>query len=232
MQCNRWPRPACDKNVNPSIGSCCSNTEQYFSSTTSCTLRAKSDDNGNIAIVYSPPGIEFFQAFSQRVQNETKTFFRVDWTRRCKLFCHNMSDDYCVCDVNVWMSRCSIKVMQSTRTLCQVLCLLMHLNHLCISYRKLQQMAHTIYLIYSHFYLPEHKPSWRVAQASLAASEGQVMTGPRTIDFMKTFFRVDWTGEISFSVTTFQQHVTLVMHHPKVQQLCQRLRVLYQLQWL
>jgi hypothetical protein len=101
MQCNRWPRPACDKNVNPSIGSCCSNTQQYFSTTTSCTLRAKSDDNGNIAIVYSPPGIEFFQAFSQRVQNETKTFFRVDWTRRCKLFCHNMSDDYCVCDVNV-----------------------------------------------------------------------------------------------------------------------------------
>ena len=37
------------------------------------------------------------------------------------------------------------------------------------------------------------------------------MTGPRTIDFMKTFFRVDLTGEIIFFVTTCQHHVTLVI---------------------
>jgi uncharacterized protein (DUF1501 family) len=109
MQCNRWPRPTCDKNINPSIGSFCTNTEQYFWTTTSCTLRAKIDSNGNIAIVHSPTGIEH-QAISQRVQNETKTFFRVDWTGDISSFvtscqqhnsCSISIDGYCVCDVTV-----------------------------------------------------------------------------------------------------------------------------------
>jgi uncharacterized protein (DUF1501 family) len=109
MQCNRWPRPTCDKNINPSIGSFCSKTEQYFWTTTSCTLRAKIDYNGNIAIVHSPTGIEP-QAISQRVQNETKTFFRVDWSGDVNSFISNCQqhsscsmsiDGYCVCDVTV-----------------------------------------------------------------------------------------------------------------------------------
>ena len=109
MQCNRWPRPTCDKNVNPSIGSFCSNTEQSFWTTTSCTLRAKIDNKGNIAIVHSPTGIET-QAISQRVQNETKTFFRVNWSGNVNSFisncqqhssCRMSIDDYCVCDVTV-----------------------------------------------------------------------------------------------------------------------------------
>jgi uncharacterized protein (DUF1501 family) len=109
MQCNRWPRPTCDKNVNPSIGSYCSNSDQYYWTTTPCTLRAKIDSLGKIAIVHSPSGIEP-QAISQRVQNETKTFFRVDWSgdinsfiANCQLHssCSISIDGYCVCDVTV-----------------------------------------------------------------------------------------------------------------------------------
>ena len=40
-------------------------------------------------------------------------------------------------------------------------------------------MAHTIIPIVFSFFLPEHKPSGRVAQALLVATEAQVMTGPK-----------------------------------------------------
>jgi hypothetical protein len=48
---------------------------------------------------------------------------------------------------------------------------------------KIGQMAHAIPNVF-YFFLPEHKPSGRVAQASLVAPEAQIMTGPRTVDFM------------------------------------------------
>jgi uncharacterized protein (DUF1501 family) len=48
---------------------------------------------------------------------------------------------------------------------------------------KMGQMAHAIPNVFS-FFLPEHKPSGRVAQASLVAPEAQVMTGPRTVELM------------------------------------------------
>ena len=39
----------------------------------------KIDENGNVAIVHSPTGV-LPQSVSRKVQNETKTFFRVDWS--------------------------------------------------------------------------------------------------------------------------------------------------------
>ncbi len=47
-------------------------------------------------------------------------------------------------------------------------------------YERIGQMAHAIPNVFS-FFLPEHKPPGPVALASLAAPEGQVITGPRTI---------------------------------------------------
>jgi uncharacterized protein (DUF1501 family) len=83
----------------------------HFWTATSCTLRAKIRSDGTVAIVHSPNGIEP-EAIAGLVQNETKTFFRVDWSsdtaadsitsncnsnRRCRL----SIDDVCVCDVSV-----------------------------------------------------------------------------------------------------------------------------------
>ena len=52
---------------------------------------------------------------------------------------------------------------------------------------RIGQMAHAIPNVFS-FFLPEHKPSGPVALASLVAPEGQVLTGPRTIDFLNGLF--------------------------------------------
>jgi uncharacterized protein (DUF1501 family) len=52
---------------------------------------------------------------------------------------------------------------------------------------RIGQMAHAIPNVFS-FFLPEHKPPGPVALASLAAPEGQVITGPRTINFLNGVF--------------------------------------------
>ena len=75
--CNRFPRPVCDAALVPSLGSYCKSDFPFWTNT-ACTLRVKIDENGNAAIVHSPTGIEP-EAISRKVQNETKTFFRVDW---------------------------------------------------------------------------------------------------------------------------------------------------------
>jgi hypothetical protein len=49
--------------------------------------------------------------------------------------------------------------------------------------RQIGQMAHAIPNVFS-FFLPEYKPAGPVALASLVAPEAQVITGPRTIDFL------------------------------------------------
>ena len=48
---------------------------------------------------------------------------------------------------------------------------------------RIGQMAHAIPNVFS-FFLPEYKPAGPVAQATLVAPEAQVITGPRTVDFM------------------------------------------------
>ena len=52
---------------------------------------------------------------------------------------------------------------------------------------KIGQMAHAIPNVFS-FFLSEYKPAGPVAQATLVAPEAQVITGPRTIDFMNGIF--------------------------------------------
>ena len=48
---------------------------------------------------------------------------------------------------------------------------------------KIGQMAHAIPNVFS-FFLSEHQPPGAVAQASLVAPEAQILTGPRTINYM------------------------------------------------
>lgn len=52
---------------------------------------------------------------------------------------------------------------------------------------KIGQMAHAIPNVFS-FFLYEYKPAGPVAQSTLVAPEAQVITGPRTIDFMNGIF--------------------------------------------
>jgi uncharacterized protein (DUF1501 family) len=63
-------------------------------------------------------------------------------------------------------------------------------------YKRIGQMAHAIPNIFS-FFLPEHKPPGPVALASLASPEGQVITGPRTINFLNGVFSL-----IKFGLTS------------------------------
>jgi uncharacterized protein (DUF1501 family) len=97
-------------NIDPSLGSYCENNA-YFWTNTNCKLRAKINIDGTVGIVHSPRDIEP-QAIARHVQNETKTFFRVDWSSEshrkailtdCKRIssCSISVDDTCVCDVSV-----------------------------------------------------------------------------------------------------------------------------------
>jgi uncharacterized protein (DUF1501 family) len=108
--CNRWPRPECSTDADPKIGTYCLSSQQFWTDT-SCTLRAKIYGDGTVGIVHSPNNIEP-ESISRSVQNETKTFFRVDWssgndvdriTSKCKQIstCFVSIDDICICNVKV-----------------------------------------------------------------------------------------------------------------------------------
>ena len=108
--CNRWPRPQCDPQQDPTVGTACASNEHFWT-TTACTLRAKISTDGTIAIVHSPNNIEP-EAISGLVQDNTQTFFRVDWssdtapdfiTSNCNSIsgCRFSIDGVCVCDVSV-----------------------------------------------------------------------------------------------------------------------------------
>jgi hypothetical protein len=96
--------------IDPSLGNYCENNA-YFWTNTNCKLRAKINIDGTVGIVHSPRDIEP-QAIARHIQNETKTFFRVDWSSEshrkailtdCKRIssCSISVDDTCVCDVSV-----------------------------------------------------------------------------------------------------------------------------------
>ena len=72
-----WPRPECDTN-KVAVGTYCSSNDHFWTAT-ACTLKAKISSEGKVAIVHSPNGVEM-EAISGLVQNDTKTFFRVDWS--------------------------------------------------------------------------------------------------------------------------------------------------------
>jgi uncharacterized protein (DUF1501 family) len=105
MFCDLSPRPSCDQE---NVGTYCYNDE-YFWTDTTCTLRAKIGSDGTVAIVHKPAGIEP-QRISSHVQNEAKTFFRVDWSSDsnsiisdCETVdtCSLTADGFCLCDVHV-----------------------------------------------------------------------------------------------------------------------------------
>jgi Protein of unknown function (DUF1800) len=91
------------------LGTLCEDNGYYWSAT-SCTLKAKVKSDGTVAIVHSFDKTEP-DAVMKHVQNDTKTFFRVDWTNEGYTFivssCNNIPsctmsiDEVCVCDVNV-----------------------------------------------------------------------------------------------------------------------------------
>jgi hypothetical protein len=83
----------------------------HFWTSTPCTLRVKIDQEGNVAIVHAPSGLQNNDVI-KHVQDDTKTFFRVDWSadsagsllsRDCESIdtCYKSSDGLCVCDVSV-----------------------------------------------------------------------------------------------------------------------------------
>lgn len=105
--CSRASRPSCDEK-DPSIGSYCANNAPYWTTAT-CTLRVKIDRGGTIAIVHAPTGLGN-DSVEKRVQEDTKTFFRVDWTgdfasiiESCGSIgsCSATTDNMCMCDVTV-----------------------------------------------------------------------------------------------------------------------------------
>ncbi|KAI2497375.1 Protein of unknown function (DUF1501) [Fragilaria crotonensis] len=103
-------RPECDPQTDPTVGTACASNEHFWT-TTRCTLRAKISPAGTVGIVHSPYDIEP-EAISEHVQNNTQTFFRVDWssdtapdfiTSNCDSIsgCDYAIDGVCVCDVTV-----------------------------------------------------------------------------------------------------------------------------------
>ena len=107
--CIRSQRLPCDAQSNPDLGTLCEDNGYYWSAT-SCTLQAKVKSDGTVAIVHSFDKTEP-DAVMKHVQNDTKTFFRVDWTNEgyasIVSSCNNIPscamsiDEVCVCDVNV-----------------------------------------------------------------------------------------------------------------------------------
>jgi uncharacterized protein (DUF1501 family) len=108
--CNQWPRPECSEDEDPSIGTYCLNSQNFWTDTP-CALRAKIYPDGTIGIVHAPNKVEA-EAVSRSVQNDTKTFFRVDWSSesdadsvlsQCSTIstCSISIDEYCVCDVSL-----------------------------------------------------------------------------------------------------------------------------------
>jgi uncharacterized protein (DUF1501 family) len=91
------------------LGSLCAENGYYWSATP-CTLRAKVKSDGTVAIVHSYDKLEP-DAVMKHVHNDTKTFFRVDWSNdgfeyvvsNCGSIpsCAFSIDDACVCDVTV-----------------------------------------------------------------------------------------------------------------------------------
>ena len=112
--CSRWPRPECDSNNDPSLGTYCASNDHFWTEVT-CTLRAKINHDGNIGIVHSPNDVyvnEERDSISKLVQNDTQTFFRVDWSSStapndiissCTSIpsCRLSIDAKCLCDVSV-----------------------------------------------------------------------------------------------------------------------------------
>ncbi|KAI2490759.1 Protein of unknown function (DUF1501) [Fragilaria crotonensis] len=123
--CNRWPRPECDPQTDPTVGTACASNEHFWT-TTRCTLRAKISPAGTVGIVHSPYDIEP-EAISGHVQNNTQTFFRVDWssdtapdfiTSNCDSIsgCDYAIDGVCVCDITVSESQVFFNGGEPTRT--------------------------------------------------------------------------------------------------------------------
>jgi uncharacterized protein (DUF1501 family) len=105
--CSRRIRPSCDKD-DPSVGNYCIN-DSHFWTAAPCATHAKIDRDGNVAIVHT--AADFKNEYSERlVQEDTKTFFRVDWTGGsipiiddCGSIgsCHTALDGSCICEVAV-----------------------------------------------------------------------------------------------------------------------------------
>jgi uncharacterized protein (DUF1501 family) len=106
--CNRSQKPSCDAS-NLNLGTLCEDNGYYWS-TAPCTLQAKVKNDGTVAIVHSFDKREP-NAVMKHVHNDTKTFFRVDWSSEGYEFivssCNNIPyctlsiDEVCVCDVTV-----------------------------------------------------------------------------------------------------------------------------------
>ena len=100
-------RPSCDANY-PAVGSYCLNYAHSWTDK-ACAIRAKIDIEGNVAILHAPFGA-YTEEINDSVREDSKTFFRVDWSGDVNVFiescnatgaCNTTSDGMCVCDIVV-----------------------------------------------------------------------------------------------------------------------------------
>lgn len=105
--CTLQSTPSCS---SATVGSFCSGNDRFWTNT-ECTLRVKIDRIGNAAIVHQPLGLKA-DAVDSFVREDTKTFFRVDWSNSsivnsiiadCESVsgCNRTIDEMCMCTVAV-----------------------------------------------------------------------------------------------------------------------------------
>jgi len=129
---NRCEQKLCTSDARPTCygatdGSFCSGNYAPYWTDTDCKLRVKIDEAGNAAIVHAPNGVDDTDV-QKKVQEDTKTFFRVDWSDEIVVSniistcasisgCSKTVDDMCMCDITISEQRVFTEVPSKSEVL-------------------------------------------------------------------------------------------------------------------